>query len=377
MPGAWAKFAEDAKKTAKDEWDSLTQLYRDISTDTRDFIDAETHYSDYSSPQRVQQKPSQVTPSPHQRARLPIPIQAHPAPTQTMAYRRRRYGFKKRGMRRRFRRGRRRFRRKAKWGTRVRRAAIRMGESKRNQEHENGMRIATKYPSDWTATASRFKNRVYYRELCDMSHITDVSTAESQKTRRKGTFVCATGLKLNISFKNILTGTGVEEPQPVFVRMILGYKRRDRQSQATFEGSPAQDWDKDAVKIFKEIETEHNVPLWQFRDSAGLNSYHVMQAPLDRHYVKVWKDYKFRLLASNVQDTAQNIAHMKIWLPFRNRPIKFENDTAADAEDTNWWPCMWIYACSAEQNDIPAGTIAEDKELLNVDWHSTLYFRDP
>ena len=71
------------------------------------------------------------------------------------------------------------------------------------------------------------------------------------------------------------------------------------------------------------------------------------------------------------------MAHINVWIPFRNRPIKFENTTAADSEDTDWWPCMWVYCCSAEMNTITPGTEASPTEAINMTWEGILYFRDP
>lgn len=382
----------------RDEWNNWTSEIRSRWHESGDIVHDAERYRHNKSGFNPSARDPHTTVKKGTKRRRPIPLDAALEPIaedsvkapkydqhnrRPMPYRR--SGYRRRvrpRLRRRFRRYRRgrfrtKFRRRARWGTRVRRAAIKMGESKRNIDRETDFNLNPRYTSDHPSTASRNNARVYFRELANMSHITSVSSEVSQKSQRKGTFVNATGLKFRAQFKNILAGSEPNNPQPLFLRIIIGYKKRDRQSQASFEGSPTEEFTKDAVQIFKSTVDEQNVALNTWRTDNASVYYEVMNAPVDRHYVKVFRDYKLRLLDTNVQDTGANVAHINTWIPFRNRPIKFENTSAGDSEDTDWWPCMWVYCCSAEMNNITPGVEATPTEAIQMTWESILYFRDP
>jgi len=286
---------------------------------------------------------------------------------------RRSYGRRRRFVRRRFKRryGRRRFGRKRTWSKRVRRSALKLHESKRhNRQIKGDLSIRT---GDMMPTPSA--PRVYYFELANVDdYKTSDGTIEELKSHRVGRYTYATGTSIKLYLRNKLTTT------TLWVRVILGYKKLDRENESSNEfsednsSSNPNDADAKRYKIFKTTVGEKNCSLNQWQDNgtfADRENFQVMDAPLDKKYIRVWKDYKFRLLGNEDESHHRDALKSKLYWNHRNRMIKWEDDGVEKTDDVNWMPAMWVYLCSADMT----GGIGPPSLQMQAD--VTHYFKDP
>ena len=284
-----------------------------------------------------------------------------------------RYGRRRRFTRRRFKRryGRRRFGRKRTWSKRVRRSALKLHESKRHNRQIDGdiaARTGTLMPTPLAP-------RVYYFELANVDdHKAADATIEELKSHRVGRYTYATGTSIKLYLRSKFSAT------TLWVRIILGYKKLDRENEssnefdATNSGSNVNDADAKRYKIFKTTVGEKNCSLNQWQDNGTFTdreNYQVMDAPLDKKYIRVWKDYKFRLLGNGDESHHRDALKAKLYWNHRNKMIKWEDDGVEKTDDVNWMPAMWVYTCSADMTDLDA--------TAAVDFHAdvTHYFKDP
>jgi len=284
-----------------------------------------------------------------------------------------RYGRRRRFTRRRVKRryGRRRFGRKRTWSKRVRRSALKLHESKRHNRQIDGDLA----PRTATAMPTPLAPRIYYFELANVDdYKSSDATIEELKSVRVGRYTYATGTSIKLYLRSKLAA------ETLWVRVILGYKKLDRENEssdefdATNSSSNVNDMDAKRYKIFKTTVGEKNCSLNQWVDNGNFTDrklYQVMDAPLDRKYVRVWKDYKFRLLGKGDESHHRDALKSKLYWNHRNKMIKWEDDGVEKTDDVNWMPAMWIYCCSADMNELD-GTPA-----ISLHADVTHYFKDP
>lgn len=284
---------------------------------------------------------------------LPRQSGAFTQPTMP-GYRRRRFGRRRfRGRRRRtFRRRYRRYgRKKSSWGTRVRRAAAKLGESKR---------LITVQP-----VTSIQPNTVYNMASFDLTNPKYVSTTgdfnsiQANKTRRTGRYITATGLAVQFHAKNLQASTAT------FMRVLIGYKKIER---ADTQNSSHTSDDK---KLFKTRETEKNCSLSEFHVEKAEPNYMAIHAHVDRKYFKKFFDKTWRL--EGVDNDAGNHINTKWYIPLRNRPQKFEAESDLvnpTVSTTDWMLTMHIYVADAEMN------VVTTTNLASYSFTATYYFRD-
>ena len=211
-----------------------------------------------------------------------------------------------------------------------------------------------------------------------MANVDDYKSSDATigelKSVRVGRYTYATGTSIKLYLTNQAS------TRTLWVRVILGYKKLDRENESSNEfdptnsGANVNDADAKRYKIFKTTVGEKNCSLNQWQDNGTFEdrkNYQVMDAPLDKKYIRVWKDYKFRLLGNSDESHHRDALKSKLYWNHRNKMIKWEDDGVEKTDDVNWMPAMWIYYCSADMTDLDATA------SLKVHADVTHYFKDP
>lgn len=190
-----------------------------------------------------------------------------------------------------------------------------------------------------TALALNTQTRIDFGQI-DNFVSADMSNPFTYKTKREGTRVWITGIKMEFHLKNTLT-------EAVWVRMLIGDKIKEQASLNV---------------ILKKVEDEQNVT---FADYSTANEPKLF-APVDRTRFQLYKDIRVKLMASDQADTGGDSKHFTCWIPL-NKLVKFEGSNDTDAD---WSPALHLYALSAEQT-VTTGN------AVNYSIRSIVYFKDP
>jgi len=373
----WKKFTTDLKKTAEDEWNSLTQTYRDISQDARDFIDVETGYSNYGDPKHVSPKRGRgkrgsssvvITPD---RNQMPLrrrysgkrSRRGHHGSAATyragasnpIVYRRSR---KRRGRRRRLR-----------WGTKVRKQALGLFE---------GKRYVTPLATQNDVASSEVQRIALLPGLLrdfdkdthdDVPGLVDVSQPQGSATiatsKFKGLQFMIRGCKFNMLVKNeslIL---------PIVVRVICGWRRTYADMGGTAMGV-------NTLHIFRNTDDKTRmVPLNLTAAAQRGAAWRNINAPIDKTAFHVEKDFSFHLGpkdANEEQVHGSAVKSISFWWEMRNKRMNFisdllPTDSALDKENKmTWYPVVMFYHQSPESG---AAVVAD------YFYDFCVYYKDP
>lgn len=322
----------------RDEWNNFTSEFRSKWRESGDITRDFERYEHRSKFNPRAQDPKTVTHKRPESGDL-----NHPVTKKTKIMYRRRYRRRSRLRRRLYGRGRRfRFRSKfgsrRRWGTRVRRAAIRMNESKR---HITNLSTKTGIAENVPTTHA----------LAWIDRQTTHTSVDLDKTQRVGRFCNLTGVKLNWYFQNrVLT-------ESVLVRVIVHAKRQDHTLPE---------------KIFKANNDEETVTLSSWLTAGGTKgAWMSMDAPIDRKYTRVFYDRKFILHGKDDASEGTDVLNLKVWIPFHNRPVKYDVDTPTSSDQLDFSPLVTWYCCKGDQTS--GGATA----LVDYSFHNITYFKDP
>lgn len=247
----------------------------------------------------------------------------------------RRAPYKRRRMTRRRTVVRRRYRRRAStWGTRVRRAALRLNESKRWYGAETG---GEELQDVNTGT------EVYFFPLCRVDKAAD---NQDIKNERAGSTIMGTGISLKYHFRNL------REDEDMIVRVIVGWKKYDRSVS-------------DNLQIFMDKEDEDRVPL------SGLQQYYRrMIAPLDKKSFVKMADRRIMLTGTASAELGTSSARLDLWLPFK-KMIKFEDELTGNTAQ-NYDPYMIVYCYNKDGT-----TVGPTTDCVQMKYERCFYFKDP
>lgn len=240
--------------------------------------------------------------------------------------------YRKRSYRR---RGRRKYRRSSRWGPRVRRAAIKLHESKR---HELAVQ---------DVNGDLFANNSKSWNLCEIPVAANTDTGLNLKNKRIGTTIWPRGIAIRWYVRN------VSPSAEHYVRIIVGYNKYDRANAN--------------VVPFKDRKTE---------DKVGVNSY---LSSFDRHFAsidtksfRVLKDFRVHLLGLDATESGGATAHGKMWIPLR-KYMKYDDESVTDEPSkVNYSPVLFAYAYKKTMHNPVNGL-----SLARISFNAMTYFKDP
>jgi len=377
----WKKFTTDLKKTARDEWNSLTQTYRDISQDTRDFIDAETRYSEYSDPKHVSPKRQSG-----KRGSSSVIITPD---RQQMPLRRRYNGTRSRrgyhASRATYRAGagnpivhrklgkRRRRRRRLRWGTKVRRSALGLFEGKR---YVQPLAVQSNVLANAVQRIALLPGLIRNFDKDTQDNVgapTDVSQPMGSQTIQTAK---VTGLQCMIrgcKFNMLVTNEG--ELNPVVVRMICGWRRTYADMGGTAMGV-------NTLHIFRNTDDKTKmVPLNLTAAAQRGAVWRNPNAPIDKTAFHVVKDFTFHLGPKGSTTTpneeaihGNNTKSLSFWWEMHNKRMNFisdllPGDSALDKENKMTWYPVVIFYHSCPENAI--------EPFCTYSYDFCVYYKDP
>lgn len=255
-----------------------------------------------------------------------------------MVYRRagrRAYG---RPMRRR--RGRytkRRFgRKRSRWGVRVRRAAVKLSESKRLYDVSGGSL------NDVEAGSSALVSI----PLCRVPHY-ETSPGSDSKNTRMGVTILPTGVSLKMQFENL------KDTEDMVVRIIVGWKKYNRGAG-----------ENDDIFMNKEFETNQEL------DTLG-SYFEKMIAPLDKKQFVKRRDFKIGLTGKRATEFGTTSKMIKLWIPMK-KFIKYEANSVSGSETQTYDPIVYMYCYNKSGTALATGANA-----IRYNIERCFYFRDP
>jgi len=283
--------------------------------------------------------------------------------------------------RKRFRRGRRRGRR-LRWGTRVRREALKLGEGLRYTERNTAISVDRNDPVRYrlfaqlrTAVGSDVATSI---EQLGESTIGQQgnSSVSASGTLMTGLKAKMRGVKINMMFVNQWNDTDATPPAvqrgAMDVRIICGWRKGNQSIVHTQQGD---------LTIFKNKgNTESGLQLANTEPLREGRPWDSMKASLDKQKYIFAKDMVFRLgpnSQSGTIDTPYGPFAKKVsfWWEFNNKELSLlrgePNSGDLFQQRCNWYPMMWIYHTPAFA-DVAAGKAFCE---YNVSWR--LYWRDP
>lgn len=229
-------------------------------------------------------------------------------------------------------------RRRLRWSTRVRRAALRLGEGKRV-----GL-------SNFTTYVARAQNTIHRFELLSgfrMMTGTEVNVDQTPDNTTnnlliRGNSTRIRGIKVHMLLRN------TSATNPVDFRIICGWLKRQPQGTAV---EARELW------IFKDKATNQGAQLLA-NTWAGTNaSYETPQVPVDRNIFYVAKDMVVRLgqNSAGTSDEGPGSKKIQFWWEMNYKQFRFDqNITVASGDQTeanaNFYPCIYVY--HATSNDV-------------------------
>jgi len=283
--------------------------------------------------------------------------------------------------RKRFRRGRRRGRR-LRWGTRVRREALKLGEGLRYTERNSAVSVDRNDPvryrffeqlrtavgSDVGTSIEQFGQSVVGQDGAAATSVSGtVMTGLKAKMR---------GVKVNMMFVNQWNDSAAVPPAvkrgAIDVRIICGWRKGNQSIVHTNAGDLA---------IFRNKgNTESGLNLANTEPNKEGRPWDTMKASLDKQKYVFAKDMVFRLGPNSVDGTIDTpygpfAKKVSFWWEFNNKELSLLRGEASPGDlfqqRCNWYPMMWIYHTPA------FAAVGAGKAFVeyNVSWR--LYWRDP
>jgi len=281
--------------------------------------------------------------------------------------------------RRRFRGGR---RRRLRWGTRVRREALKLGE---------GLRFTQRNILISSDALNVERYRFFYQIRTAVG--ADVGTSIEQlgasvvgqdgsaTTSNSGTLMTGLkakmrGIKINMMFVNKWSDDTAVAPAPgkgaIDVRIICGW----RKGNSGIVHTAAND-----KKIFKNKgSTEGRLLLEDTNEIKEGRTWDAMKASTDSTNYVFAKDMVFRLGPNSASGTVDSpygpfAKKVSFWWELNNKELALDRGEQGSSDEfqsrCNWYPLMWIYHTPAFAT-APSGKALVD---YNVSWR--VYWRDP
>jgi len=226
-------------------------------------------------------------------------------------------------------------RRRMSFGKRVRREALKSAESKRHA----------------------VRGEVTLRDLSitdpvartPLARVPIITAGDLIKNQRSGNSIVSTGMAIRMTFENL------RETEDMVVRVIVGYKKYDRSSA-------------EVDSIFMDKETEENQEIQEFP-----GYFQRTIASLDRKSFRKLRDFKFMLTAGAEDALGTDSKTIKVWVPLRNIPIKFEGASATGGVEQTLDPILY-FMCWHKNGTAIAET---PEECVRLSYESIFYFKDP